>query len=158
MESLDIIEKYGQEVAERGFAQIPNYLLLLNQFVSQEDRLPPIELLTLVQLVSMWWKKEEAPFPSLKTLAVRAGVSERQMQRAVNSLEDKGLVKRERKKTRGIITTNTYNLEPLVQILKDVAEVYETPFKRTISKERRELQRKAGKRISLRKPTPEEVS
>ena len=41
----DIAEKWGRPVAERGFAQIPNYLLLLNQFLGRENRLAPVELL-----------------------------------------------------------------------------------------------------------------
>jgi len=150
-ETLEIVDKWGREVAERGFSQVPNYLILINQFVSEEDRLPPIELIALIQLVSAWWKKDEYPFPSLKTIAARSGVSERQMQRAINSLESKELIKRERKKTRGIISTNSYNLEPLVDTLNVIASVYDNPFKRTLAKERRQKQRSAGRKIKLGK-------
>jgi len=150
-EHLEIIDKWGEEVAARGFSQIPNYLLLLNQFVAEEDRLPPIELATLFQLVGAWWKKDEDPYPSMKTLALRCGVSERQMARAIKSLESKGLIERKKKKTRGIITTNTYNLEPLVLVLKEVAAVYENPHKRIISKERRIKVREKKRRITLGK-------
>ncbi len=152
---LEIVDKWGQAVAERGFSQVPNYLVLINQFVDQEDRLPPIEMIALIQLVSVWWKKDEAPFPSLKTLANRSGVSERQMQRAINSLEAKNLIKRERKKTRGIISTNTYNMQPLVDVLNEISNVYDNPFKRTLAKERREKQRKAGIKIKLGKQKEE---
>jgi len=148
---LEIIDKWGVEVAERGFSQIPNYLLLLNQFVAEEDRLPPIEMMTLFQLVGAWWKKDESPYPSMKTLALRCGVSERQMARAIKSLEEKGLLTREKKKTRGIISTNLYNLEPLVSILQEVAAVYETPHKRIISKDRRTKIREKKRKISLGK-------
>src|SRR4051794_11322455 len=98
----DIVDKWGQEVAEGGFSQVPSYLVYINQYADTEDRLSPVELLTLIQLASAWWKKDEAPFPSIKTLAVRCGVSERQMQRSINSLEEKQLIKRIKKKAKGI--------------------------------------------------------
>jgi predicted transcriptional regulator len=129
---LDIVDKWGQEVAEGGFAQIPAYLIYINQFADTEDRLSPVELVTLIQLVSAWWKKDEAPFPSIKTLAARSGVSERQMQRAINNLEAKNLIKRVKKKARGVISSNAYDLSPLVEELKVAAKYYETPYKRNL--------------------------
>jgi len=150
-EKLEIIDKWGQRVAENGFAQLPNYLLLLNQFLSEEDKLPPVELIVLIQLAGAWWKKDEDPFPSMKTLSIRCGVSERQIARTIKSLEDKGLLERKKKKIRGIISTNSYSLEPLVNVLNSVAEVFETPFKRVLSKDRRMKQRQANKKISLGK-------
>jgi hypothetical protein len=39
--------------------------------------------LVLLQLVGTWWRKENMPFPSMATLAVRSGVSERQIQRSI---------------------------------------------------------------------------
>jgi len=95
----DISNKWGERVAERGFAQIPNYLLQLNQFLG-EDRLTPIELLVLLQLVGAWWKKDELPFPAVTTLAARCGASTRQVQRALNRLEELKLVERVRRRTR----------------------------------------------------------
>ena len=87
----DVTEKWGRAVAGRGFAQIPNYLLLLNQFLDREVRLSPVELLVLLQLVGTWWRKEAMPFPSMGTLAARCGVSDRQIQRAINQLVKIGL-------------------------------------------------------------------
>jgi hypothetical protein len=33
------------------------------------ERHSPTELLLLIELVRTWWKREELPFPSIKTLA-----------------------------------------------------------------------------------------
>ena len=85
----DVVDKWGLLVAERGFAQIPNYLLLMNQFLEPERRLSPVELLILFQLAGSWWRRSEMPFPSMGTLANRCGVSDRQIQRAVTQLEKK---------------------------------------------------------------------
>ncbi len=128
----DIVGKWGDEVAARGFAQVPNYLLLLNQFLSEDRRLSPTELLILMQLVGAWWKKDEMPFPALKTLGVRAGVSDRQAQRAITKLETEGYLRREKRKRGRLIASNSYNLEPLVGVLKEVAKAFPNEAPRKI--------------------------
>jgi predicted transcriptional regulator len=121
----DVAEKWGADVAKRGFAQIPNYLLNLNQYVDQDIKLTPLELLILVQLVGSWWKKDEPPFPSMKLLSKRCGTSERQVQRAINRLADLGLIERKKRREKGIIASNVYDLTPLAELLeKVVAKVY----------------------------------
>jgi hypothetical protein len=130
----DVADKWGKEVAERGFAQIPNYLLLLNQFLDRETRLSPVETLVLIQIVGTWWRKDALPFPSMSTLAIRSGVSERQIQRAVNRLVEIGLLKRVHRRTRGIIASNAYDLAPLVSFLGDVAKAFPNEFPRKIDR------------------------
>lgn len=126
----DVARKWGKSVAERGFAQIPNYLLLLNQFLVQEHRLSAQQWAVLVQLAATWWRKEDMPFPSMRTLAVRCGISERQVQRAISSLEEKNLIKRVKRRSSGIIASNAYDLSPLVELLNDVAKAFPTEFPR----------------------------
>ncbi|MBS0295287.1 MAG: helix-turn-helix domain-containing protein [Proteobacteria bacterium] len=128
---VEISDKWGVRVAERGFAQIPNYLLQLNQFLG-EEHLSPVELLVLLHLVGAWWKKDELPFPSVATLAVRSGVSNRQVQRALNRLEELKLLARVKRRTRGIITSNAYDLAPLVSFLNDLAKVFPNAYPRRI--------------------------
>lgn len=120
----EVANKWGEEVAKRGFAQIPNYLLHLNQFADKEDRLSPVELLILIELSASWWKKDEQPYPSMRTLAARCGTSERQVLRAIGHLEELDLLKRIRRRTKGIMSSNAYDMSPLVEQLKAVAEVY----------------------------------
>jgi predicted transcriptional regulator len=129
----DIATKWGLEVAERGFAQIPNYLIQLNLFVHDDHKLSPAEMVVLLQLVATWWKKDEMPFPSMNTLAERAGISERQVQRSIKSLEQKGYLKKAKKKIKGVIASNVYDLSPLVRILGTVAEHFVNKHPRKIS-------------------------
>jgi predicted transcriptional regulator len=117
----DMTTKWGREVAERGFTQIPNYLVQINKFVHDDHKLSPAEMMVLLQLVASWWKKGEMPFPSMSTLAERTGISERQVQRAIKSLEQKGYLTKTKKKIKGVIASNVYDLSPLVQMLKDIA-------------------------------------
>lgn len=130
----DIVEKWGESVAKRGFAQIPNYLLLLNQFLADDERLSPAELLVLIQLVGTWWDKKEMPFPALKTLATRSGISDRQAQRAVTHLESMGYLKREKRQRGRFIASNAYNLEPLVTVLGELSKAFPNNSPRTIKR------------------------
>lgn len=130
--SPDVLEKWTAPVAERGFAQLPNYLLFLNQFLDEENRLSPVELMVLIQLAASWWRKDELPFPSMVTLAVRCGVSERQIQRAVTRLERDDLLRRVKRRASGIIASNAYDLTPLVGVLQQVAIAFPNAFPRRI--------------------------
>lgn len=126
----DVVEKWGKPVAGRGFAQVPNYLLLLNRFLEEDSKLSPTELLVLIQLVGTWWKKSEKPFPSIRTLASRCGVSDRQMQRSINSLVEKGLMSKEKRRTKGIIASNSYDMQPLSDVLLEIAKVFPNEYPR----------------------------
>ena len=128
----EIVSKWGEDVAARGFSQIPNYLLLINQFIDQEKRLSPLELLTLIELAGSWWKKGEQPFPSMRTLATRCGTSERQILRAVSHLEELNLVKRVKRRQQGLIASNSYDLTPLVELLAEIAKQYPNEFPRKV--------------------------
>lgn len=125
----EISDKWGERVASRGFAQLPNYLVQLNQFLG-DDNLTPVELLVLIQLSATWWKKDDLPFPSVATLAARCGVSPRQVQRALNRLEELKLIQRVKRRTRGIISSNAYDLAPLVEFLDDLAKVFPNAYPR----------------------------
>lgn len=128
----DVVEKWGEAVAARGFAQVPNYLLLLNQFLHRESRLTPTELLVLIELVGSWWKKDSLPFPSMSTLATRCGVSSRQIQRSINRLEKLELIKRVSRRSQGIISSNAYDLQPLKDVLDRVAVAFPNAFPRNV--------------------------
>jgi DNA-binding transcriptional regulator YhcF (GntR family) len=128
----DISSKWGTAVAERGFAQIPNYLLQINMFVHDDHKISPAETVILFQLIASWWKKDEMPYPSMRTLSDRTGISERQVQRAIKGLEEKGYLKRTRSKIKGVISSNVYDLTPMLVILQTVAEHYVNKHPRNI--------------------------
>lgn len=134
----DVVNKWGKVVAERGFAQIPTYLLNLNRFLDKDHRLSPVEMLVLLQLVGSWWKKEESPFPAMTTLSNRCGVSSRQIQRAINNLDKLKLIKRVKRKNKGIIASNAYNLEPLVEFLSEIAKYFPNEYPRRVTIEDRQ--------------------
>lgn len=128
----EVSGKWGVNVAARGFAQIPNYLLFLNQFLEGDKRLTPIEMGALIQLVGTWWRKDTLPFPSVATLATRIGASPRQVQRALSNLESRGYLKREARRSRGIAASNAYDLSPLVEVLGEIATAFPNAFPRNV--------------------------
>lgn len=130
--TVDIAEKWGDAVAKRGFAQTPNYLLFINQFLDEDNSLSPLELLVLVQISAAWWRKEELPFPSVKTLATRCGTSDRQVLRALARLEGMSLIKRMKRRDKGLIASNAYDLGPLVEQLEKIAEAFPNAFPRSL--------------------------
>lgn len=132
--AADIEDKWGPLVAQRGFAQIPNHLLLLNVFLDDEHQLTAIEMLILIQIVGTWWRTSDMPFPSMSTLATRCGVSSRQVQRSINRLEELGFIRRVQRRTRGIMKANAYDLSPLVRVLNAVAKAFPNAYPRTIDK------------------------
>jgi len=130
----EIESKWGEKVADRGFAQVPNYLLFINQFVDEDVALSPLDLLLLIQLVGTWWKKGELPFPSIRLLAERCGTSERQVLRSLSKIEKLNLIKRVKRREKGLIASNAYDLSPLVEMLGDIAKVYPNMFPRQLKR------------------------
>lgn len=131
----DISEKWGDLVAQRGFAQVPNHLLLLNTFLDEDHKLSPTELLLLIQIVGTWWKTSDLPFPSMTTLASRCGVSSRQIQRSISRLEKLGFIQRVKRRNKGIVASNAYDLEPLTKILNYIAKAFPNPYPRAINRQ-----------------------
>lgn len=130
--SSDMMDKWGEKVAQRGFSQTPNYLLFINQFIDEEKRLSPLEVLILIQIAGTWWQKNELPFPSIRTLAIRCGTSERQVLRALSKLESLELIKRTKRRQSGLIASNAYDLGPLVAHLNLIADAFPNAFPRNI--------------------------
>jgi len=129
----DMMKKWGESISSRGFSQIPNYLLYINRFLEKE--LSSLELLILVQLISLWWKKDKQPFPSMNTLGVLCGVSSRQIQRAIKQLVDRNMIKKiARKNDKGLKTTNIYLLDPLIDLLNEISIQYKNIYERKTNK------------------------
>ena len=115
----------------RGFSVLPNHLISLNQFLPEEKQLSPTEMLVVLQIISSWWSKERLPFPSKATIATRAGLSPRQVQRALTALEGKGFVQRLTRYNRSQArASNQYDLAGLVTAVTGAAESNPSAFKR----------------------------
>lgn len=128
-------DKWGQSAIGAGFTVVPNHLIALNQFVTEERRISPTEMIVILQLLAAWWSKDRLPFPSKATIAARAGLSSRQVQRALTSLEQKKYLERiTRFSTNKARTSNEFKLDGLVEAVKHAADNQPAAFKRLIPK------------------------
>lgn len=106
-------EKWGDVVREgshRGFTIVPE-LLLRHQ---GDLEITAIEMNVLINLIAHWWYAERQPFPSDQKIADRMGVKPRTVQRAMASLEKKGLIDRNATKFR--LTSGDYQSRRLVDL------------------------------------------
>ena len=112
-------DKWGKETLAAGFTVVPSVLLRGQKRLS----INATELAVLVHLMERWWKPSDMPWPSKRLIAERLDVSEKTVQRATARLEQLKLVKRVSRFVdgRGRVS-NTYDLSPLVERLKEIAE------------------------------------
>lgn len=97
--------KWRREVADLGFTQVPNALLIY----ATRLNLKPTEFYILVNLESYRWDGKKRPFPSLETLSSRVGMTTKTVSRNITSLIEKDCI--DRIKRKGV--SNEYDFYPL---------------------------------------------
>ena len=75
---------------ETGFVAVPSLLLRSQARLG----LTCVEVVLLANILMHWWQMSEWPYPRLSVIANRMAASSRTVQRAVQNLEDKKLMKR----------------------------------------------------------------
>ena len=96
--------KWSPEIKAHGFTQVPNILLVCQGHLGLTDG----ETITLLQLLTFWYRKESPVYPSISRVTKRSRKGYTTTQRRLKSLEDKGFIERKRK--RG--TSTRYDLRP----------------------------------------------
>ena len=81
--------KWGEALNE-GFVAVPSALFRHQWRLKLDNG----EVIVLMNLVMSWREIGDLPFPSTSTLARRMGVTKRTVQRHIESLEDKDLIRR----------------------------------------------------------------
>lgn len=110
-------KKWGKPVMDLGFCIVPSLLLQQQHAL----KLKAQDLVVLLQIADHWWHADARPFPGKAELAMRLGITERQVQRIIAGLEKAGLVKREvRRNKYQARMSNYYNLDGLVQKLREL--------------------------------------
>jgi len=110
-------KKWGIAAMALGFCILPALLLRAQKRLG----LSPTQLALVIQLSDFWWNDGRNPWPSKETLGQRLGLSDRQVQRVVKSLEDRGYVTRKVRMTKHGRTSNAYDLSGLVAKLAELA-------------------------------------
>lgn len=83
------MSRWGAAGAD-GFQPVPHALFKHQAALELSNS----EMVTLLNILDFWWLSDRLPFPGVAMLAKRMGVSERSVQRAVERLEQRQLVKR----------------------------------------------------------------
>lgn len=118
-------EKWEFDIGRSGFSVIPNQVFFINQFLPESERLSSTEVLLLLNLLTWWWEKDSMPFPTKGLLSTRLGISERQIQRAIKTLENKNLLRSIPRFENGKQRSNQYDLSLFANYIKQkVGQIY----------------------------------
>lgn len=98
-----------------------------------------MEVVVLLNLLMYWWQPEDWPYPRLSVISERIGASRRTVERAVHSLEEKGLVRRLRSETLEGPAIRRFDLSGLVKTLQDIVEEREAISKSDVAQQDRAL-------------------
>jgi len=84
--------KWGHAASggELGFQPVPDILLRKQKVLGINNT----ELVVLLNITLHWWMHDKWPFPRPSNIASRMGVSTRTVERAIEGLEEKGILER----------------------------------------------------------------
>jgi DNA-binding transcriptional ArsR family regulator len=99
--------RWGEKALSKGVTVIPTAFL---QHAARAG-LNPAQQIILIHLVSYWWKASRDPFPSLKELRNRTGMSEKTIGVHLKALEEKLWLSRKRRYN----NSYRYDLDRLVR-------------------------------------------
>ena len=74
--------------AETGYTPVPDILIRSQNRL----QLSATEMVVLLNILLHWWKPGEWPFPRISTISTRMGIGRRTVERAIRSLQGKGLL------------------------------------------------------------------
>ena len=141
-------QKWGKPLMDAGYTIFPDTILVRQQALG----LDPVDINIILHLARHWWKKDNAPHPSKKSIAAAVGVHPRTVQRRIAAMESGGLIRRENRRTASNTNkTNCYHFDGLV------AEA--TPFAEEALQERERRRKEDREKITRRgRPKLEVVS
>jgi predicted transcriptional regulator len=99
-------QKWSPEIAIYNFTQVPNLLLNCQGHLGLTDG----ELLTLIHLLSHWYRHDSNIYPSINRLSKFSQKGYSTIQKRLKSLEDKEFIKRRYKQG----TSSTYDVIPCI--------------------------------------------
>ena len=107
--------------AENGFTAVPDVLI---KSQGQLD-LSPTEMVVLLNILLHWWREDEWPYPRVSTIGERMGTSRRTVERAIHSLQEKGLVVHRKSEVIGNgPAARRFDLSGLIDVLRSKAEAW----------------------------------
>jgi hypothetical protein len=99
-------QKWSPEIAIYNHTQVPNLLLKCQGHLKITDG----ELVTLIHLISHWYRHDSDIYPSIERLTTFSHKGYSTIQKRLRVLEQKGYIKRRLRQG----TTSTYDITPLI--------------------------------------------
>jgi hypothetical protein len=125
--------KWGTDVMAIGYCILPSLLFRAQNRLG----LRMSHLAVILQLAEFWWYDDKLPWPKKQLLAERLGIKEKQVQRLVRDLEQRGYIKRVTRNTPHGQTSNAYDFSGLVKKLQQLAPEFAAAADAKRSVERR---------------------
>jgi DNA-binding Lrp family transcriptional regulator len=134
-------KKWGDELIDAGYTILPSTIVLRQKALGLE----PIHINILMILLAYWWKADNLPYPSKKTIAEAIGVDSSTVRRRIKEMEDAKFIKRiQRRVDNNRNQTNQYDFSGLIEAAKPYA------MEEIQAKEENRIAH--AKRISRKKP------
>jgi len=141
----DLEDKWTRKTLQHNYTVLPTLLFTYASDLHKDPNqsISPAQQAVLFHLLSYWWFAKNPPVVSKARLAASLGVSARQVQRHLRSLEEAGLIK-SRFPHRPGRNPNEYTFDGLVKKLQKLAEAHGRKKTRD-AYERREAVKSASK-------------
>jgi len=133
--------KWTKTLMDAGYTVIPDVILDRQQALG----LDPVDVNILLQLLTHWWKADNLPYPSKRSIAERIGKTEKTVQRHIARLERAGFIQRVARHSpaRGQLT-NVYDFTGLIKEA--------TPFAKEALLRKSDRRTEAVERATRKKP------
>jgi len=113
-------DKWTSKTGKHGYSVLPNILF----WYAAELKIKPPQQAVLFHLLSRWWFADNPPVVSKAKLAEGLGITERQVQRHLRTLEKAGLIESRFPKRPGR-HPNEYTFDGLVSKLQKMSVAYD---------------------------------
>jgi DNA-binding transcriptional ArsR family regulator len=112
-------KKWTKPLWAAGWSGIPNIIIERQKALG----LDPIDMNIILHLTQYWWRADNPPSPSVKTIADALGLGVRTIQKRITALEAADLIERvERREGKFGSQTNQYKLDGLITAATPFAE------------------------------------
>lgn len=133
-------KKWSKEVLDPGWSLIPNIILIKQHALGLE----PVDINILLQIGKHWWREDDRPYPSQKTLAREMNIDISTVKRHLARLRSEGFIDwkpRERRRDKARLS-NAYDLSGLIKKLRPYAIAEMTERRDAAEKKKALAQRK----------------
>jgi len=104
-------KKWGVQLLKAGWTMLPNTIFMRQRALGLDS----MDINILLILLSHWWRAENLPFPSKKTIADAIGCDASTVRRRIQSMESAGFITRiQRRQENDRSNTNQYDFSGLV--------------------------------------------